>query len=300
MLNALIFQSLLLQVVIPLSSSTPLTPPSKPTWPSSFAVNFQESFSDGTGASYEGLYALDMNYVDKATGIQGAEVILRGPTPEYSCNAVNPGTKCVTLAVGGQRYLQFEDGSPICCRCCSWANGCGPLAPAWTENATYIGEQIVRGEKCYDYNILGSSNNSLSVRASDGMVCALNNAGDDFFEFIPSTYKKTVSDTDLFQVPAGCDTWCGPHAVCKLGWNESVPQVQQKQRYQIMRARGIQRRLARNFSLKEVVVVSPGILNWFLILWPYRFIHMTCLCTHSWMYYMYCFDKYVMMSHVKM
>ena len=87
----------------------------------------------------------------------------------------------------------------------------------WTENATYTTSRIVRGELCYDYSILGNSNNSLSIRASDGEICALDNAGDDYFEFIPSTYKKQVVDTDLFKVPGSCDTWCGPHGACKQG-----------------------------------------------------------------------------------
>ena len=193
------------------------TPPSKPIWPSTFSVNFMEAFKNGQGATFEGLFATDLNYIDNKTGIKGAEVILRGTTPEYTCAAVNPGTACVTLAVAGQRYLQFETGTPTCCRCCSWANGCGPLKMEWTENATYTTSRIVRGELCYDYSILGNSNNSLSIRASDGEICALDNAGDDYFEFIPSTYKKQVVDTDLFKVPGSCDTWCGPHGACKQG-----------------------------------------------------------------------------------
>ena len=31
-------------------------------------------------------------------------------------------------------YLSFESGTPLCCRCCSWENGCGPILPKWTEN----------------------------------------------------------------------------------------------------------------------------------------------------------------------
>jgi len=181
-------------------------------------VNFEEFWPDGGGDSKEAAYALDMTYVDPATGIVGAQAVLRGDTEDFSCSAVNPGNKCVTLAVGGQRYLLFDDGPTTCCRCCSWENGCGPLAPQWTENATYLGTKTVRGELCYSYNIAGNENNSYSVRASDGLPCALNNAGFDFYEFIPSTYKADVPGAaDLFKVPGGCDTWCGAHGACKFG-----------------------------------------------------------------------------------
>ena len=204
-----------------LASLTSLTPPppARPTWPATFFVNFEEFWSGGGGDGREAGYALDMTYVDPATGIKGAQAVLRGPSEDFSCNAVNPGSKCVTLAVGGQRYLSFEDGPVTCCRCCSWGDGCGPLTPQWTENATYAGTKIVRGETCYDYNIVGNSNNSLSVRASDGALCALSNAGADFFEFIPSTFRHNVPNAeDLFKVPAGCNnTWCGAHGACKFG-----------------------------------------------------------------------------------
>jgi hypothetical protein len=114
--STVLMRGLLLALVTVVSTA----PPAKPTWPSTFFVNFQEYFLGGGGKAYAGGYALDVDYVDNATGIKGAQIIYRGPTMDESCNAVNPGQACVTLAVAGQRYLMFEDGSPICCRCCSW------------------------------------------------------------------------------------------------------------------------------------------------------------------------------------
>jgi hypothetical protein len=194
-------------------------PPAKPTWPSTFFVNFEEFFAGGDGQSYHGAFVLDMDFVDKATGIKGAEAVDRGPSKDSTCEAINPGQSCITVSVGGQRYLNFDDGSPICCRCCSWANGCGPLVPRWTDNATFIGSKTVRGELCYSYLIPGNQNNSLSVRASDGMICDLDNAGEDFFEFLPKSYSPTISPAAarLLSVPGGCDTWCGAHGECALG-----------------------------------------------------------------------------------
>lgn len=139
-----------------------------------------------------------------------------------TCQAVNPGPKCNHLVVGGQRYLNFESGSPTCCRCCSWKDGCGPVLPEWTANASYVGTKVVRGELCYSYLIQGFQANHLHVRASDGQLCELDNADMDFFEFVPASYEPFVPHSqqkDLFQVPKGigCDTWCGAKGDCKFG-----------------------------------------------------------------------------------
>jgi hypothetical protein len=195
-------------------------PPDKPTWPTNFFCQFEEYFKGGGGQSNPGAFVLDLDYIDNATGIKGAQAILRNDgTADESCNAVNPGPKCVTLAVGGQRYLSFESGAPLCCRCCSWKNGCGPLIPKWTENATFAGTKIVRGEVCNSFKIQGFSTNYLHVRASDGQICELDNGMTDFMEFIPPSYKPLGPSLakDLFKVPGGCDTWCGAHGDCKFG-----------------------------------------------------------------------------------
>jgi hypothetical protein len=196
-------------------------PPTKPTWPALFSVRFQEFWAGGDGKNSEAFYLLDADYVDNATSKKGAQYVARsGSTLDSSCHAVNPGNACDTIVVAGQRYLSFDDAIPgtrtTCCRCCSWENGCGPLMPKWTDSATYTGTKIVRGEPCYSYSIPGLQNNSLSVRVSDGRICDLDNAGTDFFEFIPSTYKPSVP-AGQFEVPAGCDTWCGAHGECALG-----------------------------------------------------------------------------------
>ena len=53
-----------------------------------------------------GAFALDLTWVDNATGIKGAQIILRNDgSKEYTCNAVNPGPKCNTLSVAGHRYV---------------------------------------------------------------------------------------------------------------------------------------------------------------------------------------------------
>ena len=47
--------------------------------------------------------------------------------------------------------------------------------------------------------------------------CDLDNAGRDFFEFIPASYSPTVPSSVSFQVPANCGTWCGSRGACKFG-----------------------------------------------------------------------------------
>ena len=198
-------------------ASVARAPPAKPAWPPTFFVNAEEFFSGGGGAGTEAGYAYDSTYVDKATGIVGAEAILRGVSMDPSCEAVNPGNACATLSVAGHRYLTFADGLPGCCRCCSWGNGCSPFQAGWAANATYIGSKTVRGELCYSYAI--QNNNTLSVRASDGMLCELDSVDGGnraYAEFIPSTFKTQIPG-GIFSVPAGCDTWCGAHGDCARG-----------------------------------------------------------------------------------
>ena len=196
-------------------------PPAKPTWPSSFWANFVEFYRGGEGQAFDGAFALDLEHVDQATGIKGAQTILRNDgSLDPTCHAVNPGPKCVQISVGGQRYLSFESGSPLCCRCCSWEDGCGPVVPEWTQNASYVGTKVVRGELCYSYEIPGYSSNHLLVRASDGQLCELDNADADYFEFIAKSYKPSVPSglaDGLFKKPAGCDAWCGAKGDCCFG-----------------------------------------------------------------------------------
>ena len=88
------------------------------------------------------------------------------------------------LAVGGQRYLVYQDA---CCRCCSWANGCGPVVPSWTVNATYSGPKQVNGQTCSSYLIQGFEPNHLLQRTNDSQLCELDNADEDYLVFDPHT-----------------------------------------------------------------------------------------------------------------
>lgn len=143
---------------------------------------------------------------------------------DASCNAVNPGPKCNTISVGGQRYLSFEDGSPLCCRCCSWENGGGPVDIESTlmKNATYMGTKLIRGQTCTSWEIAeGSERRYVHVRSSDGQLCELDDVNiTDFLEFIPSSFKSPVPPdyaSNFFTPPTGCSKWCGPHGDCKAG-----------------------------------------------------------------------------------
>ena len=143
---------------------------------------------------------------------------MRGPkNKDYNCGSVKgqDGTECTQLAVGGQRYLVYQDA---CCRCCSWANGCGPIVPSWTENATYAGQKQVNGQTCDSYLIQGFEANHLLQRANDTQLCELANADWDFFVFKPWSYKSTV-DPAIFELPKGhdCSAWCGNVGDCKFG-----------------------------------------------------------------------------------
>ena len=49
------------------------------------------------------------------------------------------------------------------------------------------------------------------------MICDVDSANRDFFEFIPTSYQASVPDAVPFEVPPDCETWCGARGACALG-----------------------------------------------------------------------------------
>ena len=92
-----------------------------PTWPPTFAVQFDEYFTSffkrAPHGNNSGTFALDWTYEDPATGVKGAQAIVRtAGNADSLCGAVGTaGAPCTQLMVGGQRYIVHEDS---CCRCC--------------------------------------------------------------------------------------------------------------------------------------------------------------------------------------
>jgi hypothetical protein len=58
-------------------------------------------------------------------------------TRDHLCSSYHNGTSCNMLTTGGWKWLIWP-ALQTCCKCCSYANGCGPLLPAWVGNSSGI------------------------------------------------------------------------------------------------------------------------------------------------------------------
>lgn len=191
-------------------------------YPATFSSNFTERFnktSDGAPTPpLPGFFALDMSFVDPKTKIVGAQVIIRAAgTQDGVCANLLPNSECTQLAVAGQRYI-FGGGK--CCRCCSWAHGCGPTAPKWVENATYVGRKDIGGAPCDGFQIQGFESNHLYQLASDSRtLCELNNADVDQLTFERKTFSFAPPAPGHFALPPlpECSEYCGPVSDCRFG-----------------------------------------------------------------------------------
>ena len=152
-----------------------------------------------TGAVSSGVYTVDLNHDDSVTGITGAELSVHSfGHQDPVCSALRPNTPCTQVAVGGQRYIVWA-ASPVdqCCRCCSWAEGCGPTL--MVQNATYEGQRAVDGQVCNSYR---SKLDHMLQRANDSQPCGINR-----MVFDPLSYETPLTDQGVFAVPREL---CGP------------------------------------------------------------------------------------------
>jgi hypothetical protein len=177
----------------------------KANWPAAFFANFSEhgGAKTPTKPNTVGWFALDL------TNDLG-QVIYRADGSSSSCGHVhNDSTPCVELAVKESRYFYFPEKQD-CCNCCSFKDGCGPIKPAWAENATYAGKKIVNGVSCDNFAIQGNEVNHMSQTSDGKTLCELDNAGFDIFDFDASTFT-TKPDASLFKLPdMDCSKRCTP------------------------------------------------------------------------------------------
>ena len=185
----------------------------EPFWPSVFFANFSEQHVTVATDSDIGFYALDLGF----DGGKGAQAIYRTNGTSTNCGGVHKDTPCTQLAVGGERYLVFPEKDD-CCVCCSWAEGCGPIVPAWTQGAKYKGRTEVNGVQCDDFEIDGFEPNRLLQTPDGKKLCELNNAMVDVMKFDLASWGNTV-DPALFALPkAGCSRRCGAVGECQAKW----------------------------------------------------------------------------------
>ena len=197
-----------------------VSPPAA-VWPTSFFAGF-ESLSKNTS----GLFMVNSS----------AEMLmLMDGTRDHLCSAFHNNTACSMLTTDGWKYLIWPELGK-CCKCCSYANGCGPLLPKWVTNQTgntrYEGIENVTYNStsfpCHKWEVVGLSadwpnyywmhtDGNINWPNSDGMPCAThgwNSPADDDYIFDPNSTSATIPSS-FFEKPAYCadDVFCG-NEVC--------------------------------------------------------------------------------------
>jgi len=173
-----------------------------------------------------GMFAVGKDRRGKAAGL----ITMEDGSLDHLCSAYHNNTPCTELAAAGWRWLVWPK-LQHCCKCCTIAEGCGPLNPTWLQNASghlsYKGiESIPHGsseQKCmkWDYEGLGGYNyyyEQLPEGRKPGLPCAIrginymqypNQPSDDYYVFNQSTFSMQVSPS-LFDLPSYCKpNYCG-------------------------------------------------------------------------------------------
>jgi hypothetical protein len=158
-------------------------------------------------------------------------------TRDHLCSGYYNKTPCTMLTTKGWKWLVWPQIQK-CCKCCSYANGCGPLSPSWVSNAsgrtryeglvsvTYDGRSPMLCHKWKipgltthsNYYYMHTTNNS-DWPGSNGMPCEVDGynylrtpseRADDQYIFDPNTISQSIPAA-MFQLPPFCSnaSLCG-------------------------------------------------------------------------------------------
>ena len=129
---------------------------------------------------------------------------------------------CVNLVSSGVRYLYTTapeaTGNSRCCECCTAAQGCGMVSPAWVSSASYDGQEPagLNAEMCDKWFVQGEGKNyiwfSAVPGARQGALVALQQfdprdpGAIDTDNFDPASWRNGTGavDPSVFVVPTAC------------------------------------------------------------------------------------------------
>lgn len=204
-----------------------------------FPHTFQASYVSPVDAkNTSGVYALGTDKFGKAAQITTFE----DGTRDHLCQFFFNATACVQLMTKGWRYMYWPKLQK-CCKCCSFANGCGPLDPKWVQNQSgniiYEGLSTVSYSasvkyRCHKWNAVGLEGDpnyyyqhlDQAAPRGHGTVpgppCEIDGLNylhtpqqkaDDQYIFDKASIS-TANAVELFEVPSYCadDSYCGTNA----------------------------------------------------------------------------------------
>jgi len=185
--------------------------PLAPVWPPYFTADFTEEFYIGFFTlTSKGKYVYDAerqrSRIDRENGVG-----------DRYCGSAYPfrNTPCTHLVRDGMRYLMFPEYK-YCCKCCSDANGCGPIKRDWLSNATYIGQDVIYGIQSNKWNKAGLQNNYY-WHTLDDKPLRIYMEFTNQMTFDTSSYdKSTPVDDALFDFPSDMDCSVGCYGICAV------------------------------------------------------------------------------------
>mmetsp|Transcript_46415 Transcript_46415/g.110585 ORF Transcript_46415/g.110585 Transcript_46415/m.110585 type:complete len:236 (-) Transcript_46415:72-779(-) len=194
-----------------------------PHWPGTFMASFWSP-----GKRTKGVLAFGQDSAGHA-----AEVIdLLDGSHDHLCSRFHNNTPCLILTADEWKWLAWPELKK-CCKCCSFGNGCGPLASTWLTNSSgnifYEGKSTVvtpsGGLLCHKWKVIGLDPEHPNYyfehtgeNGTEGMPCEIDGynylfapaqRADDQYIFDPRTYWPSP-DSQVFQVPSFCaaDSYC--------------------------------------------------------------------------------------------
>jgi hypothetical protein len=172
-----------------------------PVWANQFEQEFSETFSYplvGTGKT-TGKFFYDF------TNKQYRVDRYNGKWDRY-CGSVFKfkDTPCTHYVSQGKRYLDFPKEN-YCCYCCDSAHGCGVLRPDWLSGATYKGLQSENGQSYHVWDKPGLQSNLYWATADKKILSKIDQKPNDLQEFDVNTYRESISDPSVFNLPSNCN-----------------------------------------------------------------------------------------------
>lgn len=125
---------------------------------------------------------------------------------------------CSHIVYEGKRYLYYPD-SKSCCYCCGAEHGCGILKQDWLQNAKFLGEVEIDGQKAYKWDKQGLQSNfyyeTIAENPEDRIQLQTNQGTNDQMTFDKSSFYRYIPNghLDLPNVCIGADT-CATISVC--------------------------------------------------------------------------------------
>ena len=184
-----------------LASTQAIKDEQPPVWANQFEQDFTETFSYpliGKGKTSGNFFYDFTNERYRVDRVNGKWDRYCGSVKKFK------DTPCTHYVTEGKRYLDFPKDD-YCCYCCDNKHGCGILKPNWLEGAQYKGLQDSNGQSFHVWDKPGLQSNLYWATADKKILAKMDQQPNDLQEFDPATYKESITDPKVFDLPSRCN-----------------------------------------------------------------------------------------------